>query len=75
MNLAQALRLPPASSVAFVGAGGKSTALFQLARELNPPVIITATTHLGALLDVCQRCTTFDIASKVITMAILHSKQ
>ena len=48
MNLAQALRLPPASSVAFVGAGGKSTALFQLARELNSPVIITATTHLGA---------------------------
>jgi molybdenum cofactor cytidylyltransferase len=48
MNLAQALRLLPASSVAFVGAGGKSTALFQLARELNPPVIITATTHLSA---------------------------
>jgi molybdenum cofactor cytidylyltransferase len=32
--------------VAFVGAGGKSTALFQLARELPPPVIVTATTHL-----------------------------
>jgi len=33
--------------IAFVGAGGKTTALFQLARELSPPVIITATTHLG----------------------------
>jgi molybdenum cofactor cytidylyltransferase len=32
--------------VAFVGAGGKTTALFQLARELPPPVIVTATTHL-----------------------------
>jgi len=52
MNLAQSLRiLPPAeensSGVAFVGAGGKTSALFQLARELEPPVIITATTHLG----------------------------
>jgi molybdenum cofactor cytidylyltransferase len=33
--------------VAFVGAGGKTTALFQLARELPPPVIVSATTHLG----------------------------
>jgi len=32
--------------VALVGAGGKSTALFQLARELPPPVIVTTTTHL-----------------------------
>jgi molybdenum cofactor cytidylyltransferase len=32
--------------VALVGAGGKTTALFQLARELPPPVIVTATTHL-----------------------------
>lgn len=58
MKLAQALRLnprptlPPTSTnlgeaVAFVGAGGKTTALFQLARELTPPVIVTATAHLG----------------------------
>ena len=33
--------------IAFVGAGGKSTALFQLARELSSPVIVSATTHLG----------------------------
>jgi molybdenum cofactor cytidylyltransferase len=51
----------PAShiSVAFVGAGGKTTALFQLAHRLNHgqasskhgsgnrPVIVTATSHLG----------------------------
>jgi len=47
MNLARALRLSPSAAVAFVGAGGKSTALFQLARELNPPVLVSATTHLG----------------------------
>jgi molybdenum cofactor cytidylyltransferase len=32
--------------IALVGAGGKSTALFQLARDLPTPVIVTATTHL-----------------------------
>lgn len=61
MNLAQALRtLPPSTQsspkfrevgrglgVAFAGAGGKTTAMFQLARELSPPVIVTTTTHLG----------------------------
>ncbi len=51
LKLAQALRLPitpSPSSVAFVGAGGKTTAMFQVARELDPPVIVTATAHLGA---------------------------
>ena len=47
MKLTRALRLSPSAAVAFVGAGGKSTALFQLARELNPPVLVSATTHLG----------------------------
>ncbi len=63
MKLAQALRLLPGSIrdlpgntthledgwtvAAFVGAGGKTTALFQLARELPAPVIVSATTHLG----------------------------
>ena len=46
MNLAQALRLGTTPCLALVGAGGKSTALFHLARELPPPVIVTATTHL-----------------------------
>jgi molybdenum cofactor cytidylyltransferase len=47
MNLSQALRLPNAPLVALVGAGGKSTAMFQLAKEMSP-CIITTTTHLGA---------------------------
>ena len=50
MDLAKALRVPSSPCLAFVGAGGKSTALFQLARLLsgpaNLPVIVTATTHL-----------------------------
>ncbi len=48
MNLADALRAAEAACSAFVGAGGKTTALFQLARQLRPPVIVTATSHLGA---------------------------
>lgn len=48
LTLAQALRLHnPSKSVAFVGAGGKTNALFQLARQLSPSAIVTTTTHFG----------------------------
>jgi molybdenum cofactor cytidylyltransferase len=49
MKLSQAIRLSNSPCLALVGSGGKSTALFQLARELNlsqGPVIVTTTTHL-----------------------------
>lgn len=45
--LAQALRLYQPCTVAFIGSGGKTTAIFQLARQMKQPVIVTATTHLG----------------------------
>ena len=47
LTLARALRMEPASCVAFIGAGGKTTAIFKLARELPTGAIVTATTHLG----------------------------
>ena len=47
MDLKTGLRFDGVGSVAFVGSGGKTTALFQLARELDPPVLITASTHLA----------------------------
>ena len=47
MKLYRAFRVAPNQSLAFVGSGGKTTAIFQLAGELPPPVIVTATTHLG----------------------------
>ena len=55
MDLLKALRLScepstvpfVAPRIALVGAGGKTTAMFQIARQLKPPVIVTATTHLG----------------------------
>ncbi|MBK7455623.1 MAG: hypothetical protein IPJ46_18430 [Anaerolineales bacterium] len=46
MRLSDALRLKTPQSVSFSGAGGKTTAIFQLAREF-PQAIVTATTHLG----------------------------
>lgn len=48
LTLARAFRMEPSSCVAFIGAGGKTTAIFKLARELQSRVIVTATTHLGA---------------------------
>jgi molybdenum cofactor cytidylyltransferase len=47
MNLSDALRIEQPQSIAFVGAGGKTTALFNLARQLPAPVIVTTTTHLA----------------------------
>jgi molybdenum cofactor cytidylyltransferase len=47
MNLKQSLRVVPGECVAFSGSGGKTTALFRLARELNSPVLVTTTTHFG----------------------------
>jgi molybdenum cofactor cytidylyltransferase len=60
MQLSSALRVFPVSPLnkngifAFVGAGGKTTAMFQLARELQSSIvnrqssiILTATSHLG----------------------------
>jgi molybdenum cofactor cytidylyltransferase len=35
-------------SIAFVGAGGKTTGIFALARESRAPVMITSTTHMGS---------------------------
>jgi molybdenum cofactor cytidylyltransferase len=47
MELKRAFRLTNYPRLALVGAGGKTSALFQLAREISPPVIVSATTHLA----------------------------
>lgn len=54
MRLLQALRLSPIPRLALVGAGGKTSALFRLARELDAypainhgPILVTTTTHLS----------------------------
>lgn len=45
--ISRALRLEDAPQIAFVGAGGKSTALFTLARQYIKPVLVTTSTHLS----------------------------
>jgi molybdenum cofactor cytidylyltransferase len=47
--LRKALRLAGGSApqVAFVGAGGKTAALFALARQFEQPVLVTTSTHLA----------------------------
>lgn len=47
LSIDKALRAQSASCIAFTGAGGKTTALFQLAHTYRQPVIVTATSHLG----------------------------
>ncbi len=47
MLLSRALRIHTPQTVSFSGAGGKTTAMFQLAHEF-PQAIVTATTHIGA---------------------------
>jgi molybdenum cofactor cytidylyltransferase len=47
MDIQQALRLQPGDSISFSGAGGKTTALFTLARKITAPVIATTTTHFS----------------------------
>ena len=47
MNLTIAMRLRSTARIAIAGGGGKSTAMFLLARELPAPVIVAATAHLA----------------------------
>ncbi|MEK6220690.1 MAG: hypothetical protein N2D54_00390, partial [Chloroflexota bacterium] len=46
MKIIKALRINPQTRMAFVGAGGKSSAMFKLARQYGKPIVVTASTHL-----------------------------
>lgn len=78
MNLRKALRVDKPESIAFVGAGGKTTSIFRLAYELPHPVIVTTTTHLGtwqvrhgdrwlAGMSDLEKLTDFDAGVTVLT--------
>ncbi len=47
MKLVEALSLENPIQIAFAGAGGKTSAMFRLARQLRGPVFVTTSTHLG----------------------------
>lgn len=75
LNLLQALRLGKAPRLTFVGAGGKSTALFQLARQLRAAgahsVILTTTTHLAVTqLELADRCVEISTSDQIREFAL-----
>lgn len=47
LNLKKAFRIDENSIVALVGGGGKTTAMFQLARSFEVPVVVTTSTHIS----------------------------
>ena len=47
MELIDLVKTGESPSIAFVGAGGKTSAIFSLARQLTGKVIVAATTHLA----------------------------
>ncbi|MEA4910366.1 MAG: selenium cofactor biosynthesis protein YqeC [Anaerolineaceae bacterium] len=47
VQLEQALRITPPLMLALSGAGGKTSIMMQLARQIPGPVVITSTTHLA----------------------------
>ncbi len=47
MEILKALRITELTRLAFVGSGGKTTAMFQLAYQIKPKVFVCASTHLG----------------------------
>jgi molybdenum cofactor cytidylyltransferase len=47
MKLIEAIRAERKIRLAIVGAGGKTSAMFSLARQFEPPVIVGATAHLA----------------------------
>lgn len=65
MDLIEAIGQKDFSCAAFVGAGGKTSAMFLLARQLPGKIIVSATTHLAeeqlALVD--GHCTVKTVAS------------
>lgn len=75
MNLRNALRLSDRPRLAFVGSGGKTSALFQLARQFDPPVIITSTTHLGAAQAAQADVWTIATAPQEVVEASIESGQ
>jgi molybdenum cofactor cytidylyltransferase len=48
MNLIQAFRFSKNDCISFIGSGGKTTAMFQIARQYSCSVLVTTTTHIGA---------------------------
>ena len=58
MELIKAIDINPGESLAFIGAGGKTTTMFSLAKTYGSPIVLTTSTHIGAwqALSADQHC-------------------
>jgi molybdenum cofactor cytidylyltransferase len=76
LSLIKSIRWRGEACTAIVGAGGKTSLLFALAREIPVPVIVTTTTHLGvnqaALADVHLKMTSVDELGQIIERISQH---
>lgn len=69
MRLVQAIQPGKNIRLAFVGSGGKTTAMFQLAKQLEEPVLVTASTHLSTSeLSLADRVITIESAEDLNSM-------
>ncbi len=69
MDLKRALRVGENKCIAFSGSGGKTTALFLLARQLDAPVLVTTTTHLSTKqLSLADRILQVDASTEVVKL-------
>jgi len=75
MNLFESLQQSEPLNVAVVGAGGKTTAVFQLARQVNGCAWVTTTTHLGTdQLNLADKHFTIKSADNIDLRAWLAQK-
>lgn len=75
MKLSTALRLQPGDVVAFVGGGGKTSAMFQLAAELAPTLRVLTTTStriFAAQINRSPAHVTFDPDSQTLPDILPH---
>ncbi|MFN8458619.1 MAG: selenium cofactor biosynthesis protein YqeC [Anaerolineae bacterium] len=75
MKLSHALRITPGDVVAFVGGGGKTTAMFQLANELASSMRVLTTTSTRIFAAQIKRApahVTFDPASQTVADILPH---
>ncbi len=66
MDLKQAVRINPGECIAFCGSGGKTTAIFALAHQIDSLVLVSTTTHLAIeQLSLADRLITIDNVSDI----------
>ncbi len=74
MNLSHAIRIMNSSRIAFVGAGGKTSTIFQLANEYPGRVMVTTTTHVGTW-QIDKNCEQIKVQENANIFEIIESSK